>query len=43
MIVSIGEEEWRADGLAIALKWYWISGIGSIFDRSRVPCRTEVE
>ena len=37
MTVSTREEEWRADGLAIAWRKYWISGIGSISDRSKVP------
>ena len=43
MIVSTREEEWRTDGLAIAWRKYWILDIWSISDRSRVPCRTEVE
>ena len=37
MIVSTREKEWRADGLAIDWRKYWISGIGSICDRSKVP------
>ena len=37
MIVSTKEEEWRADGLVIAWKKYWISGMGSISGRSKMP------
>ena len=36
MTVSTREEEWRADGLTIACRKYWISGMESISVKSKV-------